>query len=232
MENNNIVLKLCKKCNTEMNISYFNKDKSKKDGYRSSCKTCQKKYLSEYYITNKEEINAKNQEWKINNKDYLLEKSKEYYNTNRESILNKSKEYLFNNKDENRDRKRRYYKNNSKSILEKKSKYINNRKKHDKVFHITMSIRSLIKDSFRKRNFNKPKTNEILGCSYEEFKVYIEDRFSEGMSWDNYGDWHFDHKIPISWAKNECDVYILNHHTNFQPMWAFDNMSKGNRFST
>lgn len=232
MENINIVSKLCKKCNIEKDIFNFNKDKSKKDGYRNSCKACQKKYLSEYYSDNKDDINAKNGEWKKNNKEYLSEKSKNYYQENKESILIKRKEYIKNNKDINRERKRKYYKNNSKSILDKKKKYISKRKKQDKLFHLTLSIRSLIKNSFRKRNFSKSKTSEILGCSYEEFKSYIESKFIDGMSWDNYGDWHLDHKIPISWAKNECDVYTLNHHTNFQPMWAFDNMSKSNRFSS
>jgi len=40
-----------------------------------------------------------------------------------------------------------------------------------------------------------------------------------------------DHKIPASWAKTEEELYKLNHYSNFQPMWAFDNQSKSNRFS-
>ena len=51
------------------------------------------------------------------------------------------------------------------------------------------------------------------------------------MTWENYGDWHLDHKIPISWATDESDIIRLNHYTNFQPMWAFDNQSKSNKFS-
>ena len=75
-------------------------------------------------------------------------------------------------------------------------------------------------------------TKKIIGCEFEEFKIYIESQFLEGMSWDNYGDWHLDHKIPISWAKSEEEIYKLNHYLNFQPMWAADNLSKGNRFSS
>ena len=51
------------------------------------------------------------------------------------------------------------------------------------------------------------------------------------MSWENYGEWHLDHKTPISWAKTEEEIYELNHYTNFQPLWEFDNLSKGNRWS-
>jgi len=49
------------------------------------------------------------------------------------------------------------------------------------------------------------------------------------MSWENYGDWHIDHIIPISSAKNNDEVYKLNHYTNFQPLWALDNMKKSNK---
>lgn len=46
----------------------------------------------------------------------------------------------------------------------------------------------------------------ILGCQYDNFKMYIENQFDEKMSWDNYGKWHLDHKTPISWAKTEEEV--------------------------
>ena len=50
------------------------------------------------------------------------------------------------------------------------------------------------------------------------------------MNWDNAGKWHLDHIIPISSAKNEEDIIKLNHYTNFQPLWAIDNLTKGNRY--
>lgn len=77
----------------------------------------------------------------------------------------------------------------------------------------------------------KSKTQEILGCSFEFFKEYIESMFVEGMTWYNHGEWHLDHKIPISWSETEEDLIKLNHYTNFQPLWSHDNLSKGNRWS-
>lgn len=53
--------------------------------------------------------------------------------------------------------------------------------------------------------------------------------FTNGMTWDNYGQWHVDHIRP-------CALYDLTkedqqmacfHYTNLQPLWAKDNMSKG-----
>jgi hypothetical protein len=76
------------------------------------------------------------------------------------------------------------------------------------------------------------KTIQILGCSFEEFKVYIESQFTEEMCWENYATyWQLDHKTPISWAKNENEVYELNHYTNFQPLHWKENISKGNKRS-
>ena len=68
-----------------------------------------------------------------------------------------------------------------------------------------------------------------MGCSYEFFKIYIEDKFDDKMSWDNHGKyWHLDHIIPISWAKDEEELYKLNHYTNYQPLSAIENLSKNN----
>lgn len=52
------------------------------------------------------------------------------------------------------------------------------------------------------------------------------------MSWENHGDWHLDHKTPVSWGKSENEIYELNQYTNFQPLWEKDNLSKGNRWES
>ena len=79
---------------------------------------------------------------------------------------------------------------------------------------------------------NKSMTTEnILGCDWETFEKHIQSKFTEGMSWDNHGrkGWHYDHIIPISSAKNEEELYKLNHYTNFQPLWWLDNILKSNK---
>ena len=73
------------------------------------------------------------------------------------------------------------------------------------------------------------RTKEIVGLDYPEFKNYISSMFTEGMSWENYGEWHLDHIIPLCTAKNEDEVLLLNHYTNLQPLWAEDNLRKGGK---
>ena len=101
------------------------------------------------------------------------------------------------------------------------------------MFKLKINIRGLIGVSIKNQGYTKKsKTSIILGVSFEEFKIHIENLFQEGMTWENHGEWHLDHRIPISWGENEEEVIKLNHYLNFQPLWAEDNMIKGNRYSS
>jgi hypothetical protein len=112
----------------------------------------------------------------------------------------------------------------------KNKEYKKNRKKTDSLFKLKCNISSLIYSSFKKNSHHKnSKTKEILGCSFEKFKVHLEKQFKDDMSWENQGKWHLDHIYPVSLAKDEEELIKLNHYTNFQPLWAFDNISKGNK---
>ena len=127
-----------------------------------------------------------------------------------------------------RDNWRRYRENNRDRINEK----IRDRKNNDPLYKLTFTIRNSIYNSINRMGYSKKdKSRDILGCSFEYFMKYIEDQFLEGMSWENHGEWHLDHKEPISWADTEEKVYEMNKYTNFQPLWQFDNLSKGNRYS-
>jgi hypothetical protein len=68
-----------------------------------------------------------------------------------------------------------------------------------------------------------------LGCSIAELKTHLETLFQEGMTWENYGRWHIDHKTPLSaFDLTKTDQVLLAcHWSNLQPLWARDNLSKG-----
>ena len=71
-------------------------------------------------------------------------------------------------------------------------------------------------------------STEYLGCNIETFKQHIEQKFTEGTSWKNYGEWHIDHKIPLKYNKPSLEEVTQQlHYTSTQPMWAILNMSKG-----
>jgi len=109
-------------------------------------------------------------------------------------------------------------------------KYIKERYKTDPLFRFNMSVRSLIASSIKRCGWNKnSKTHDILGCDFETFRIHIEKQFTKGMNWDNRSEWHLDHIYPVSLAKDEQHLIELNHYTNFQPLWAIDNISKNNK---
>jgi len=63
---------------------------------------------------------------------------------------------------------------------------------------------------------------------------HLQKHFKKGMSWENYGQWHIDHRIPESWFKITCytdssfkDCWALS---NLQPLWAKENLTKNNRY--
>jgi len=58
----------------------------------------------------------------------------------------------------------------------------------------------------------------------------IEPLFKDGRrSWDNWGEWHIDHKIFISKFDKETPISVVNSLDNLQPLWALDNLSKSNK---
>lgn len=69
---------------------------------------------------------------------------------------------------------------------------------------------------------------EIIGCPPELARLILEAQCNTyyGMSWDKHGDWHIDHKRPIS-SFSLDKVEKAFHISNLQPLWAFENLSKG-----
>lgn len=238
-------MKVCKKCKEEKELSLFSKHKSTKDGLRSFCKGC----IKEYRENNIEKIKEKEKEYRENNKEkrkeygeQYRENNKEYYKQYRENNKNyyKNKEYNKEWRENNKEKINEWRENNKERLKEKKkewrennkayyNEYNKNRKQIYPLFRLRCNISSRIHQSIKKKGFTKrSQTYKILGCTYEEFKIHLENQFTKGMSWENQGEWHLDHIYPVSLAKDEEELYKLNHYTNFQPLWAEDNLRKGN----
>jgi hypothetical protein len=63
--------------------------------------------------------------------------------------------------------------------------------------------------------------------------IHLESQFKDTMSWDNYGEWHVDHKLPITSFNIEemrdkefMKCWALE---NLQPMWGEENIRKSNK---
>jgi hypothetical protein len=140
--------------------------------------------------------------------------------------------FLDEHREKSRDRQKKYYQKNIDSIRVRNKKYETNRLKNDPEFRLIKNIRRRVLLFLQSNNITKNnKTFEIVGCTPQQLKEHIKSQFKDDMSWENYGyyGWHIDHIIPLSSAKNEDELYKLCHYTNLQPLWASDNLSKGDK---
>jgi hypothetical protein len=99
----------------------------------------------------------------------------------------------------------------------------------DPVWRVRRCLRKRIWDAVRGRAGKSARTMELVGCSAPELIAHLEKQFSPGMSWENYGKWHVDHKKPCS-AFDLTDPEqqrLCFNYTNLQPLWALDNIRKG-----
>ncbi len=128
---------------------------------------------------------------------------------------------------ENADKIKAYKKKNKEKIKEQHREYTRARANSDELFKLGRNLGTMLRNSFRRQGFSKNgKSREILGCSYKEFKFYLESKFELWMSWDNYGlyngelnhGWDIDHIIPINTATTEKELIKLNHYSNLQPL--------------
>lgn len=232
--------KICYKCKVEKDTCEFHKDKSRNDGYDSKCKECKK----QYYIDNSDRISNRvlfypdkkvcykckieknvcefykdrtktdgyNSNCKECNKQYYIDNPNYYNNWNKK------------NPDKVKLKKEQFSKKNPDYFIKK---YHN-----DLLYKLRVNLRNRINTYLKLNNINKSKkTFDVIGCSPEELKVHIEKQFTDGMNWGNKGlyGWHIDHIIPLSSSNTEEEFYKLCHYTNLQPLWWFDNLSKGSK---
>ena len=203
-------MKKCKKCNIEKPETEYHKSHTRKDGvivYRAKCKDCVCKNVREYKKQNKEKVAAGNKKWHAANPGYR-----------------KTEEF----KEKERIRCKKYYSENRDKVNKYCSEYQRERKQNDPLYKFKSFVRHNISTSFSRKGLRKKyKSEELLGCTLIAFKKYIESKFEEGMTIENHGEWHLDHIIPLETATTEDEVIELCHYSNYQPLWADDNLRKG-----
>lgn len=212
-----MVKKICSKCKIEKHLCEFHKYTHSKDGFRTLCKECRKieKIKNKLYREkNKEKLTLKRTIWFEENPNYIKQYQKKYNIENRKKLNEKLKKWREKNKEKILQEQRKT----------KKEKYDN-----DINFKLSHLLRCRINKIIKfKRNRS---SIEILGCTIEEFKIYIEGKFKSEMSWENYGyyGWHIDHIIPLSSAGSNEGFIELCHYTNLQPLWKDENLNKSNK---
>ncbi len=175
-------------------------------------------------------------------KKHLREYRADYYEKNKERLAKESSERYFNNKEERSHKAKIFRENNREklSLASKKYRETDRAKELKRLAH--KRERSTIEGRLRhalstrlwhalKGKYKNSSTIEYLGCTIGELKSYLESQFQKGMTWANYGTWHVDHlKACANFdLTKESQIKKCFHYSNLQPLFAFDNLSKGAR---
>lgn len=246
--------KNCFKCKVEKPLNCFSNDKDKNDGKCTYCRKCRKTMKRIAYLENIKKHTSK----KTKNKYKICSKCKKEKelklftkrkdmadgcgNFCQNCIRKKKKRTYRKNIKSRRIAAKKYYLKNKKKInaihkiwRSNNKNWEKNKRKKDYLFKLKKNIRSLIFRAFKNNNHKKEsKTVDILGCSVEHFKLYIEKQLEVWMSWNNYGKynpngektWQLDHKIPVTHAGTIEVLINLNHYTNFRPLSSLENILK------
>ena len=191
--------KICIRCEKEKEFNEFSKGKKSKDGYRNQCKACLNDLAKIRFDNLSEE--EKNRRRAIKNQ------------INRKFWENNIDDPEFKLKQKNRRRE-----------------YHLNKLETDPIYKIKIAYSRRLNKYLRRGKCDKSDKVayflDKLGCTFEEFKLYLESKFEGWMSWENYGKyngelnygWDIDHITPLSKAKTEDDIYNLSHYSNLQPL--------------
>jgi hypothetical protein len=89
--------------------------------------------------------------------------------------------------------------------------------------------RSVLKSFLSRTNTKKSDRSHILlGYSPDELKNSIENKFKDGMCWENYGEWHIDHIVHVSLFRKDSPCYIVNCLDNLRPLDSKLNIARRN----
>ncbi len=232
---------ICRWCNVPKSIEHFKPEKRVSTGHDCVCRECRAEKQRKDRQERPEVFHARDakQRQLPAHKSY----QKAYYEANKEQILRYCSERRLNDLDaakarekEQRDRRKREHgdeiaayqkeyrrQNRPKLAAQQTRRYhtdLNHKVKHLVACSILKLLGGRIKQS---------KTLDYLGCTIEYFRGYIAAKFQDGMSWDNHGSvWHLDHKIPCRAfdVTKEDQLYACFNYTNYQPLFAADNLSK------
>lgn len=167
-------------------------------------------YQHNWYIRNKEKKKAQCERWRIANRDRVNELARACYQRTKPRYAAYQKMWQAANR-------------------EHAAKYSRERLSIP-AHRLAHGLRARLRCAILKGSAS-PSMRELLGCTFEALTKRLESMFLPGMSWSNYGrdGWHVDHIKPLSKfdLTNERQLKKACSYKNLQPLWAYDNLSKG-----
>jgi len=236
----------CKACNAKYRAENKERIFEYQAKYRAEHLKERSEYDAKFRADNKEKIAKQHAEYHAANREKILKQKAEYRASHREEIAKHREE----NRDKIAEQNAKHYYANRDNILkrqterrskrrveaaeyraahrEERTEYHRNRMANDIQYKLACNLRSRLYKVV-KGNCKSGSAVRDLGCTIAELKDHLEKQFQEGMSWDNYGEWHVDHIVPLASfdLTDREQLLAACHYTNLQPMWGSENCSKG-----
>lgn len=218
--------KKCKNCNIEKSIKDFYTTNKEKGYLDSLCILCRKEYVRKWQIENPEK--RKKTLKKYDNSEKGITNKKEYQESHRQEAVERAKKWAIHNREKLNANRRK----NAKTKEGREKARLRARRKRQE------SIDQRIRETLRARlnvaikdNYKNGSAVKDLGMPIILFKLYIASKWKPGMCWNNYGrtGWHLDHIKPLaSFDLTNREEFLKScHYSNYQPLWAKENLSKG-----
>jgi 5-methylcytosine-specific restriction endonuclease McrA len=193
--------------------------------------------------------------WADSNSDRLKEEKKRRYESSKEENAEKCRAWYLKNREkaiksaaisrskrmaedpdslreDSRKRARARLEKDPDGVRKKRREYAAKRRETDPIFRLNEVVSRAVRRGLKHGKDGK-SWRRLVDFSLDELMAHLERQFLPGMAWDNYGEWHVDHIVPLA-AHNyetpdDIDFKRAWSLENLQPLWARDNLSKGAR---
>lgn len=240
--------KVCSSCGIDKPKSEYHKATVKASGVQAKCIECMSAYKKKRYWSNREEELKKL--YKSRKKPENVLQRKKYYQDNKDEYKDRYVKYMEddNKKKHKSEVSRKYNKENEEKIKERVKKYSqrpevkhrkkrqhNERQQSDVIYVLKRRLRCRLRHAIKRAGVSKDKngaTMKLVGCEPSFLKKYIEDLFTDDMSWGRISEIDIDHIKPCSKfdLTDPEQQKICFHYSNLQPLWKIDNLKKGNKY--
>ena len=255
-------MKICSKCKIKYTKTEFGKNKNSKDGLNYWCKKCSKKQSANYrkklvnqigkekilqirrekYAKQKDHINKLRSKRQKLRRKHFTQQALQWQKNNPNTVVNSKIKYRSSVKGKQKEKEYRKFYNSLPKNKKRRLFLLKKRFKEDPYFKLHYSLRRHVANSLRKylifgsKIDKKEKSLQLLGCSIQFSKDYLEKQFETGMNWENWGRgegmWHVDHIRPIA----SFNLRVLKersmcfNYKNQKPMWSEENLKKSSNW--
>lgn len=209
--------KTCIKCGLVKPPDDFRLDPRYAGGRVHWCNACASAYRKAHYAANKEKVKAQGRAYYAEHKQAANERSARNYEDNKEAHAKRTVAARKRNPERYKELARNY-------------------QRRRRAVDVEWKLRSRLSAQLNyclKTGKGGKTTESIVGYSIHELREHLERQFTDGMTWENMGEWHIDHIVPLAsfiiTGMDDPELRRAWSLPNLRPLWAADNIAKSDK---